>query len=126
MLKTKEAMATVPVRDLKRSRKFYEEALGLTPARDPEPQMVGYQCGRSVLFVYESPHAGTNKATCATWNLGEDITEIAAALAQRGVVFEHYDDIPAENRQGDVYVFGEIKTAWFADPDGNIHALTNG
>jgi hypothetical protein len=27
--------------------------------------------------------------------------------------------------QGDVHVFGDLKNAWFKDPDGNILALVN-
>jgi hypothetical protein len=40
------------------------------------------------------------------------------------VVFEHYD-IPGSTQKGDVYAFGDIKSAWFKDPDDNIIALVN-
>jgi hypothetical protein len=29
-------------------------------------------------------------------------------------------------RKGDVHIGGDMKVAWFKDPDGNIHALVSG
>ncbi len=39
--------------------------------------------------------------------------------------FEHYD-FPDMQRRGDVHVSGDMKAAWFKDPDGNILALVSG
>jgi hypothetical protein len=68
--------------------------------------------------VYRSDYAGTNKATAVTWNV-DNVKEEVAALKSKGVVFEHYD-MPGMTRDGDVYVSGDMKVAWFKDPDGNI------
>ena len=54
--------------------------------------------------------------------MGEEIEAVAKALAAKGVVFEHYD-LPGLTQKGDVHAFGEFKSAWFKDPDGNIIAL---
>ncbi len=55
----------------------------------------------------------------------EDTLEaIVGGLKHKGVAFEHYD-IPGAIRSGDVHAFGEMKSAWFKDPDGNIIALVN-
>lgn len=35
-------------------------------------------------------------------------------------------DMPDAVRKRDVHIFGPIRTAWFKDPDGNIHALVDG
>jgi hypothetical protein len=40
------------------------------------------------------------------------------------VTFEHYQ-LPDTVRKGDIHVSGQIRNAWFKDPDGNIHALSN-
>ena len=40
------------------------------------------------------------------------------------MTFEHYD-LPGTVRKGEVHVSGEIRNAWFKDPDGNIHALAS-
>jgi hypothetical protein len=46
------------------------------------------------------------------------------ALKDKGVEFEHYD-MPDTKRVGDVHVSGEMKVAWFKDPDGNILNIVN-
>ena len=51
-------------------------------------------------------------------------TEVEA-LKARGVTFEHYD-LPELTREGDLYVGGDMKVAWFKDPDGNILSLVSG
>jgi hypothetical protein len=40
------------------------------------------------------------------------------------VKFEHYD-MPNTKLAGDIRVMGDMKVAWFKDPDGNIHSLVN-
>ena len=37
-------------------------------------------------------------------------------------MFEHYD-MPDTKLAGDIHIVGDDKTAWFKDPDGNIHGL---
>ncbi|MBV8645655.1 MAG: VOC family protein, partial [Candidatus Eremiobacteraeota bacterium] len=46
----------------------------------------------------------------------------AATLRANGVTFEHYD-LPDGVREGDVHVFGSLRTVWFKDPDGNILSI---
>jgi catechol 2,3-dioxygenase-like lactoylglutathione lyase family enzyme len=121
MLKDKEAMATVAVRDVAAARKFYEGTLGLEPLPGPEKSAQSYKAGRSTLLVYESRYAGTNQATAVTWGVG-DVDGTVQALKAKGVAFEHYD-MPGMTREGDVHVAGKMRVAWFKDPDGNIHSL---
>jgi predicted lactoylglutathione lyase len=45
-------------------------------------------------------------------------------LKANGVTFEHYD-MPGMKVEGDVHVMGEMRAAWFKDPDGNILNLVN-
>ena len=123
-LAAKDAIATVPVRDLDRAKKFYEGKLGLKSTPSSEKSVLGYKSGKSSLMVYVSEFAGTNKATAVTW-LVDDAEEVARALKARGVVFEHYD-FPGTTRKGDVHFAGKLKNAWFKDPDGNILAVVSG
>lgn len=125
MLGNKEAIATIAVKDIDVARKFYEEALELTPADHQEPGALSYQTPKAKIFVYASEYAGTNEATALTW-IVEDVEKEVAALKTKGVRFEHYDDLPDTARQGDVHIAGDEKLAWFKDPDGNIHALAEG
>ena len=124
MLGDKDASATIAVRDMSVARKFYETTLGLKKSDSSGPEVASYKSGASRVLVYESQYAGTNKATAATWHVGDDIEGVAQALKAKGVVFEHYD-FPNTTRKGDVHVFGALKAAWFKDPDGNILQMVN-
>jgi catechol 2,3-dioxygenase-like lactoylglutathione lyase family enzyme len=122
MLGDSEAIATIAVKDLTVARKFYEEVLGLKIARTTGSEALTFKTGRSELIVYRSQYAGSNKATAVNWRVGQEIESIVSALAAKGVAFEHYD-MPGLTLKGDVHAFGEFKTAWFKDPDGNIISL---
>ena len=120
-----EVMATIAVRNLKTAKTFYQTTLELKPTARQQQGTLSFQCGKSILLVYESQFAGTNKATSATWRVGDEIEAIATTLKSRGVAFEHYD-FPGTTLKGDVHVTGAHKVAWFKDPDGNIISIVNG
>ena len=122
MLGGKDAAAALAVSDLQRARDFYENTLGLEPVQEP-PGAILYRSGRSVVLVYTSEFAGTNKATAATWAVGDDFDSIVEALKDRGATFEHYDDLPETTRDGDVHRMGDLRGVWIKDPDGNILSL---
>jgi catechol 2,3-dioxygenase-like lactoylglutathione lyase family enzyme len=125
MLGDRDAAATLAVSDLGRARAFYEGTLGLTPVME-DPGAVVYRSGTSAVLVYPSAYAGTNKATAASWTVGDEFDAIVDDLREKGVAFERYDDLPDMTREGDVHLLGEFKSVWFKDPDGNILNLTNG
>lgn len=122
MLSDSNAIAMIAVKDLGEARKFYENTLGLTVVDSQCEGVVAYRSGATVLNVYRSDYAGTNKATSVTFDAGTDVEETARALKERGVSFEHYD-MPDLQQQGDLYVNEAMKVAWFKDPDGNILSL---
>jgi catechol 2,3-dioxygenase-like lactoylglutathione lyase family enzyme len=124
MLQGKEAAATLAVSDLERARGFYEDTLGLTAVYEDAGGVL-FKSGNSVILVYPSEFAGTNKATAATWAVGDDFDAIVSRLADAGTAFEHYDDLPETTREGDVHTMGDLKAVWFKDPDGNILNLVN-
>jgi catechol 2,3-dioxygenase-like lactoylglutathione lyase family enzyme len=125
MLANKEAMATIPVKDVKAARKFYEQKLGFKAGHEEGPGVVTYKSGNSTVLVYESEFAGTNKATAATWGVGQEFDSIVRTLQDAGVPFEHYS-MPGSKMDGDVHRFGDFKAAWFKDPDGNILHVNSG
>ena len=125
MLGSKETMATVAVRDLTAAKRFYEGTLGLKPTDAQEPEALTYQAGKSKILVYRSQYAGSNKATAATWLIGNDMERVVKDLRGKGVTFEHYN-LPGLTLKGDIHEGGGMKAAWFKDPDGNIHALVSG
>jgi catechol 2,3-dioxygenase-like lactoylglutathione lyase family enzyme len=125
MLGNRDAAVNIAVRNLETARRFYEGTLGLKQVSADGDHLIAYRSGNSTLLVYRSDYAGTNKATAATWTVGEDVEGIARALKAKGVAFEHYD-MPGVTRNGDVHVGGGRKIAWFKDPDGNILCIVSG
>jgi catechol 2,3-dioxygenase-like lactoylglutathione lyase family enzyme len=125
MLANTEAMATIAVRDIAAAREFYGKVLGLQEnpvGGEAESEVLSYLSGSSQLMVYRSEFAGSNKATSATWAVGDEIEEIVAALKEKGVTFEHYE-LPGLQLTGDIHVGGQMKVAWFKDQDGNILSI---
>jgi len=125
LLGTKDATATVAVKDLKKAKEFYGGKLGLSADDTGQQEVLSYASGNSSILVYKSDHAGTNEATSVTWVVGDDFDSIVQALKTKGVAFEHYN-LPGMKREGDVHVSGRMKAAWFKDPDGNILCIVNG
>ena len=117
--------AALAVKDSATARRFHEGTLGLKPIPTDEPSVLGYKSGSSSIMVYESQFAGSNKATAATWVVGDELEDIVRDLKKKGVAFEHYD-MPETTHKGDVHVSGQMRVAWFKDPDGNILSIVNG
>ncbi|HSB61988.1 MAG TPA: VOC family protein [Vicinamibacteria bacterium] len=124
MLGGKNVMATIAVKDVDAAARFYEGTLGLERVGTGSSEAIVYTSGHSWLLVYRSRYAGTNRATAATWVLGEDLEDAVRALRAKGVAFEHYD-LPDTTRKGDVHVAGRVRIAWLKVPDGNIIALSS-
>jgi catechol 2,3-dioxygenase-like lactoylglutathione lyase family enzyme len=119
MLGDKDAAANIAVKNLERAKKFYEDTLGLTQIGSEGQEAITFKSGNSVINVYQSQYAGTNKATAVTWVVGQDVEGFVQKLKAKGIAFEHYD-MPGVTRNGDVHVAEDMKVAWFKDPDGNI------
>jgi catechol 2,3-dioxygenase-like lactoylglutathione lyase family enzyme len=126
MLGDKEAVANIAVKNLETAKKFYEETLGLTQiGAEGQEEVIVFRSGSSKIYVYKSQYAGTNQATALTWVVGKDIEGVVQALKSKGVTFKHYD-MHDLTREGDIHVAGNMKVAWFKDPDGNILNIING
>lgn len=123
MLGEAEVHVTLPVKDIERAKNFYEQTLGLNKLEENEGGVL-YESGEGHIFVYASENAGTNQATAASWKVDEPEAAVQS-LRQKGVVFEHYDDMPGVRREGDMHIMGPMKAAWFKDPDGNVLCVGN-
>lgn len=123
MLGHTDAVANVAVKNLDAARMFYRDTLGLTQVDQEGDEFIVFKSGKSLLNVYRSDYAGTNKATAVTWTV-DNVRDEVKALKGKGVAFEHYD-LPGTKLDGDIHVAGEMQVAWFKDPDGNILNLIN-
>ena len=124
MLGKADATPMIAVKDLDRARKFYEDTLGLETKDEMGGEVLKMKSGDTVINVYRSEFAGTNKATALTFDV-DDIGAEVRELKDKGVFFESYD-MPGLEKQGDLYVAEGMKTAWFKDSDGNILSLFEG
>lgn len=124
MLGDKDAAANIAVRNLQTARKFYENTLGLKQVDAEGDELIVFKSGKTLINVYRSQFAGTNKATAVTWEVG-DVNDVVRELKDKGVTFEHYD-MPGMKREGDIHLGGDMKVAWFKDPDGNILNIVSG
>ena len=124
MLGKADALPMIAVKDIDRARKFYEDTLGLQTKEAMGGEVLEVKSGDTVINVYRSEYAGTNKATALTFDV-DDIEAEVRELKDKGVFFEQYD-MPGLEKRGDLYVAEGMKTTWFKDPDGNILSLFEG
>ena len=124
MLGRADATPMIPVKEIDRARRFYAETLGLEAKDAMGGEVLEVKAGGTLINVYRSEFAGTNKATVLTFDV-DDIESEVRQLKDKGVFFEKYD-MPGLEQRGDLYVGEGMKTAWFKDPDGNILSLFEG
>ena len=108
--------------DLARATAWYKDVLGLEPV-DPEGEEFVFRVEGTVFGMYQSEHAGSNKATSVRLVV-DDFDAARAELLSKGVVFEDYDLGPDFRTVDGVLTSpdGE-RTSWFKDSEGNILAL---
>jgi catechol 2,3-dioxygenase-like lactoylglutathione lyase family enzyme len=110
----------LPVKDLDRAKRFYEEKLGLTPESE-DPGAAHYRTGSTAFDLYPTQFAGTAQHTLAAW-IVDDLRAVVADLRDRGVVFEEYD-LPGLKTEDGVADLGFELAAWFKDSEGNVLSL---
>ena len=121
MLSTAPIRAYIPASDVTRARRFYEQAIGLTPKEEYAGGVI-YECGGAEVYLYPTSNAGTSKASQAYWQVNDVEAEVAH-LKARGVVFEEYD-MPGAVMRDSIATGGGAKTAWLKDTEGNILAIS--
>jgi catechol 2,3-dioxygenase-like lactoylglutathione lyase family enzyme len=121
MLSAGKLVGFVPTTDSSRSRKFYEDKLGLKFVSDDQFALV-MQAGESMIRI-----AKVGKFTPAQYTvMGWEVTDIGATvkwLNERGVIFEKYPFVQ-DQKQGIWTTPNGDKVAWFKDPDGNMLSLS--
>jgi len=122
MFTAKAAFSGFSVNDLAKAKTFYTETLGLKLA-DEEMGLNFQLPGGGGVFVY--PKEDHQPATFTVLNfVVEDIDVAVNELVGKGVVFEHYDNMPvAPDDKGIVRGLAANQgpdIVWFKDPAGNI------
>jgi catechol 2,3-dioxygenase-like lactoylglutathione lyase family enzyme len=123
MLTNAPVHPTLPVVDLERAKKFYEEKLGLKVIRtDPSPGVVLQSGEGTQLYIYQRSVTKADH-TAASFTV-IDVEATVKGLKARGVVFEEIET-PSMKTVGGIATMGEMKAAWFKDTEGNTLAVTN-
>jgi len=121
VLNTAVPKAALPVEDLGRARRFYEQKLGLTPSREVEGALFYEGSGNSGFLLFPTSGRPSGQHTQMAWFV-QDIAQTVAELKRRGVHFEEYD-FPGLKTIGGIADLGYEKSAWFHDSEGNLLAL---
>jgi catechol 2,3-dioxygenase-like lactoylglutathione lyase family enzyme len=112
----------VPVRDIERAKRFYEETLGLTGASAPAGHRLEAGDG-TVLYLLPS----TDYPGQAAWPLASfrtaDLRGVTAELRERGVELARFSEGPQRTDEDGIADMGVLRIAWFTDPDGNIFSI---
>jgi catechol 2,3-dioxygenase-like lactoylglutathione lyase family enzyme len=118
MLGSYAAVPTLATADLDAARRFYEDVLGLEVA-EVDGEGVLYSTGTGHLLVYPSAYAGTNKATSVSFQIPQSqFDEEVRQLKAKGIALDTFEYADAVWADG-VMTRGELRGAWFRDPDGN-------
>ncbi|QSQ14233.1 VOC family protein [Myxococcus landrumensis] len=122
-----KAVPTLAVTDLGAARRFYSEVLGFEELHEVEEEGAAmYEVSDgSFLLIYERSTPSGSTATACAFAV-EDVEATADALRRAGVKLEDYDipEMGIQTRNG-IATMGDIKSAWFKDPSGNILAIDN-
>jgi catechol 2,3-dioxygenase-like lactoylglutathione lyase family enzyme len=120
MFGTTEAFSGFSVNDIPAAAAFYRDTLGLTV--DEQNGMLRLHLGGGgTVLVY--PKQNHEPATYTVLNFSvDDIESAVDALTGRGVQFERYDEMPADEK-GIVRAGQGPAIAWFTDPAGNVIAV---
>ena len=109
----------LPVEDVDRATKFYEEKLGLEYGGvNLEGSAMFALDGGTTLVLLPRPGGSRADSTAMSWAV-DDVGKEVKELKNRGVVFEDYD-LPEFKTVDHVATMGGFQSAWFLDPDGNV------
>ena len=116
MFASTRAFSGFSVDDVQKAKEFYGETLGLDVTED-HGLLTLHLAGGAEVIAYPKP--GHTPATFTILNFQvEDIDEAVDELARRGVGFERYPGLDADEKG--VFRGGGPFIAWFTDPAGNI------
>ena len=127
MLTNAKVHPTLPVVDLERAKKFYQEKLGLKVImEDPSPGALLQAGEGTTVYIYQ--RAATKADHTVAGFRVKDVEATVKELKSKGVVFEDVDFPGLKTVEGIATMTtpaGEFKGAWFKDTEGNILAVGN-
>ena len=127
MLTNAKVHPTLPVVDLERAKKFYQEKLGLKVImEDPSPGALLQAGEGTTLYIYQ--RAATKADHTVVGFSVKDVEATVKDLKAKGVVFEDFET-PGLTTVDSITTMrlptGEFRGAWFKDTEGNILSVNN-
>lgn len=104
-----------------KSRKFYEETLGLKFVSSDQFALV-FEANGAMLRIQIVDQVNPHRYTALGWKVS-DIKKEVLTLSKRGVQFARYEGMD-QDENGIWTAPSKAKIAWFTDPDENILSLT--
>ena len=127
MLTNAKVHPTLPVVELERATKFYQEKLGLKVImEDPSPGALLQAGEGTTLYIYQ--RAATKADHTVAGFKVKDVEATVKELKAKGVVFEDVDFPGLKMVEGIATMTipaGEFKGAWFKDTEGNVLSINN-
>ena len=124
MLGHSNVTTILPVVNVDRARRFYEEKLGFSQGESTGDGGVLYRTGDGSFELSPRKEPTRNPYTAMSFEVRDVVGEVRE-LETRGVAFEDYD-LPDLKTVDHVCVLGSDKAAWFKDPEGNILCVHEG
>lgn len=118
MLSNAPLTTMLPVGDLDRARRFYEDQLRLEPLGAAPDGAFRYRCGNAMVALLPRPGMTPSQYTAMSFEV-DDVESELADLEAHGVRFEDYD-MPGMRTVNHVWAQGSEKAAWFKDSEGNF------
>jgi catechol 2,3-dioxygenase-like lactoylglutathione lyase family enzyme len=122
MLEDSKAFSGFSVDDVSKARKFYGETLGLNVSEQNGMLQLQFAGGGSVL-VYPKPDHTPATFTILNFPV-DDIDKVVDELTERGVQFERYPGVEADEKG--IHRSEGPFIAWLKDPAGNVIAVLQG
>ncbi len=126
MLGTAELIAFVPTRDPQKSRRFYEQTLGLEFVSEDAFALVFKANGVTIRIANISnvdvKYFAPSPFTILGWHVSS-VQATAQALREKGIELVRFRGMD-QNSLGIWRSPGGAQVAWFKDPDGNILSIT--
>ena len=120
MFSTKRAFSGFSVNDIPAAKAFYGDMLGMTVSEQNGMLSLEIAGGGNVL-VYPKPNHVPASYTVLNFPV-DNIDAAVDQLAGRGVEFERYEGLQADEK-GILRASSGPMIAWFTDPAGNILAV---
>lgn len=122
MLANAPITTILPVGEIDRARRFYEDKLGLMPeGAHADGSFVLRTHGGGTVSLLPRPDRQKAEHTALSFEV-PDINAEIRELEGRGVRFEDYD-LPGLKTVDHVFDAGDERCAWFTDTEGNILCL---